>query len=132
MRTLRASPVVDLNPQQLDCLRHMLGINRPDLDRPEPYRDYACANPGDPLFVDLARLGAVRMYSKRYGYEWFQCTDEGRAAAIASYKTIQHSAAKRRYIRFLSLRDCCPDLTFHEFLVNPIYRAYPQHGAGPK
>jgi hypothetical protein len=113
---------VELNPKQLDCLRHMLGINRPDLDQPKPWRDYAAANPGDPMYAELARLGAVRMYSTRYGYEWWQCTDEGRAAAIASYKTIRYSAGKRRYIRFLSMRDCCPDLTFREFLTDPRYR----------
>lgn len=111
-----------LNPDQLRILRHMLGINKPEADKPAPYRDYYCANPGDPMMVELARIGAVVIYDQRGGYEWYTCTPEGRATAIASHKTIRYSAAKRRYIHFLDLKDCCPDVTFHQFLTDPRYR----------
>ena len=33
---------MELNTEQLRVLRHMLGIDRPDLAKPVPYRDYAC------------------------------------------------------------------------------------------
>lgn len=112
---------MELNIEQLRVLRHMLGIDKPWEDNPKPYRDYYCANPGDPTMVKLVRVGAVRIYDTRGGYEWYTCTAEGRAAGIASFKTIQYSPSKRRYSRFLDLRECCPDLTFREFLKNPRY-----------
>jgi hypothetical protein len=113
---------MDLNPYQLRTLRHMLGIDKPEDDRPKPYRNYYCANPGEAEMKELERLGAIELYDTRGDYEWWRCTEAGRAAAIASHKTIRYSAAKRRYIRFLDLRDCCPDLTFHQFLTDPRYR----------
>lgn len=113
--------MIELTREQLRTLRHMLGIDRPDLARPEPWRDYYCANPGDPELVELARLGAVRLYDTRGGYEWYTCTPEGRTAAIASHKTIRHSPARLRYIRFLDMRECYPDLTFRQFLTDSRY-----------
>lgn len=112
-----------LNPYQLRTLRHMLGIDKPEMDRPEPYRNYYCANPGEAEMLELVRLGAIELYDTRDGYEWYRCTDAGRAAAIASHKTIRYSPAKRRYIRFLDVKDCYPDLTFREFLTNPMYKS---------
>jgi hypothetical protein len=102
----------------------MLGIDRPEMDVPKPYRDYYCANPGDPSMLELERLGAVRQYDNRGSYLWYTCTDEGRAAAIASHKTIRYSKAKRRYIKFLDIRECCPDLTFRRFLTDPQFKTY--------
>lgn len=112
---------MNLSADQLDTLRHMLGINTPDKRRPEPYRDYYCANPGDKDLHELTRLGAVEMYSKRDGYEWFQCTEAGRTAALASFRTIQYRKPQRIYSAFLDCRDCFADLTFHEFLTSPDY-----------
>jgi hypothetical protein len=120
---------MDLNVEQLRVLRHMLGIDRPDMEKPVPYRDYYCANPGDPTMVELARVGAVELYATRRGYEWYRCTEQGRAAGIASHKTIRYSPAKMRYRRYLDIKDCRPDLTFREFLTNPIYRAGQRTGA---
>lgn len=120
--------MLNLNVEQLRILRHMLGIDRPEMDVPKPYRDYYCANPGEPAMLELECLGAVRRYDTRGGYEWWTCTPEGRAAGIASHKTIRLSPAKRRYSRFLDLRECCPDLTFHKFLTDPRYREYAHNG----
>lgn len=108
-----------MTDEQLRTLRHMLGINTPHDPRPKPYRDYYCANPGDPELHELARLGMVKLYSSHGNYEWFRCTDAGRAAAIASHKTIRHSKSSRVYSKFLDVRDAIPDLTFREFLTNP-------------
>jgi hypothetical protein len=120
---------MDLNPEQLRVLRHMLGIDKPWEDSPKPYRNYYCASSCDPTMSELARIGAVQLYDARSDCEWYTCTDAGRAAAIASFKTIQYSASKRRYRLFLDIRECCPDLTFREFLTNPIYRAGQRTGA---
>lgn len=114
---------MDLSAEQLRVLRHMLGIDRPDVAKPVPYRDYYCANSGDSDLVELARLGAVRLYDTRGGYEWYTCTDEGRAAAIASHKTIRYTPAKMRYSRYLDMKDCYPDLTFHRFLTDLRFRS---------
>lgn len=117
---------MNLSVEQLRILRHMLGIDRPEVAQPKPYRDYYCANPGDPSMVELERLGAVKQYDDRGDYAWYTCTDEGRAAGMASHKTIRYSAAKRRYIRFLDLRECWPDLTFRKFLTDPRFNEAPQ------
>lgn len=115
--------MADLTPAQLDTLRHMLGINTPEADAPKPYRDYYCAPWGMRELHELQRLGMVERYDTRGGYEWFCTTPAGRAAAMASHRTIRYSAAKRRYLRFLSLRECCPDLTFKEFLKDRRFQA---------
>lgn len=107
---------MNLSKEQLRTLRHMLGIDDHCTDRPEPYRDYYCANPRDSELAELARIGAVRLYDTRGGYEWYTTTADGRAAAMASHKTIRYSAAKRRYTRFLDIRESWPDLTFRQFL----------------
>jgi hypothetical protein len=75
--------VDDLTEEQLATLRHMLGINDARTLRP-CYRNYYCASPGDPVMHELARIGAVRLYSNRDGSEWFKCTEAGKWAAVLS------------------------------------------------
>lgn len=110
--------VLDLSPEQLDTLRHMLGINTPDDREPKPYRDYYCANRDDPKLKALANAGAVRLYSQRDSYDWYCCTDAGRVAAMRSHRTIRRTKGQRIYSRFLDVSDCCPDLTFRQFLTD--------------
>lgn len=120
---------MDLNPKQLDILRHMLGINndfhqRRPFDR-EPYRDYFCANPGDEQLHELQRLGAVRLYSEHGSYQWFETTSAGRKAAIDSWYAMRKAKKigkpQRIYSKFLDCRECNQDLTFREFLTHPVY-----------
>lgn len=113
---------MQLSDKQLDTLRHMLGINTPDDPRPKPYRDYYCANPGDTKLLELERLGAVEKYSEQGSYYWYRCTPAGRAAAMASHKTIRNSKAKRVYGKFLEVRDAFNDLTFKDFLTHEDFR----------
>lgn len=111
-------------PEQLDTLRHMLGINDPSKARPEPWRNYAAVNPGDPEFLELERLGAVECYrrqSPNSSFDYFRCTEAGRAAACASHKSIRWSKSKRIYSKFLDVRDALGDVTFREFLTDPTY-----------
>lgn len=111
-----------LTADQLHTLRHMLGINTPNDRIPRPYRDYAAVNPGDAEFAELERLGAVECYrrsSPGYSYDYFRCTPAGRAAAMASHRTIRRTKAQRIYSKFLDVRDALNDLTFKEFLTNP-------------
>jgi hypothetical protein len=117
---------LDLNPEQLRTLRHMLGIDTPDDRVPKPYRDYYCANPGDPELAELEALGAVRCYGRSRSttgvadsYLLFTTTEAGRAAAMASHRTIRHTKARRVYRRFLDVRDALSDVTFHQFLTEP-------------
>lgn len=114
---------MNLTKDQLHTLRHMLGINTPDDRIPKPYRNYAAVPPGDNEFAELAALGAVICYRRAGGpgsrYDYFQCTDAGRAAAMKSHRTIRNSRSKRMYSKFLDISDCCADLTFREFLTSP-------------
>lgn len=110
---------MELTSEQQRILRHMLGIDKRDEQNPKEYRDYYCANPGDESLHELQRLGMVRMYASRDGYEWFQTTDAGKAEARESQRKNLLPKHKRIYAAFLDVRDCDPDLTFGEFLVHP-------------
>lgn len=109
-----------LTNDQLGILRHMLGIDKPGATPSEAYRDYYCANPGDPEMAELERIGMVRCYRAcGGGYEWFTTTGTGRTAAFASLRAIRLPKRKRVYRRWLDISDCYPDLTFGEFLTSP-------------
>ena len=108
-----------LSPEQLRTLRHMLGIDDPQQREPKPYRDYYCANPDDAGMAALVAAGAVEKYATQGGYEWFRCTAAGKAAGIASHRTIRYTKARRVYGRFLDVRDTFADLTFRQFLTDP-------------
>ena len=108
---------IELTAGQLDTLRHMLGIND-STKRVPPSRNHAAVDAGDPKLHELARLGMVELYAMEWGYEWFRCTDAGRAAAIASQKARLIPKKQRIYLAFLDLRDCWPDLTFRDFLTS--------------
>lgn len=110
-----------LTADQLDTLRHMLGINDPYARLPAPSRDYFCANPDDIELIELASIGAVEKYSERDSYWWYRCTPEGRAAAMRSHQDIRVSKSKRVYVRFLEISDAYCDLTFKEFITSPEY-----------
>lgn len=114
-----------LNAAHADMLRHMLGINDPAVGRPKPYRNHAAVTPGDPLFVELAELGLVERYHAvgdgGSAYDYFRCTEAGRSAAMASHRACRWPRPRRRYHRFLALGDVFPDLTFREFLTDPMF-----------
>lgn len=108
-----------MTEEQLDTLRHMLGINISDKRDPPEYRDYACANPGDATMHALHAAGMVRMYLVGNGYEWWTTTDAGKVAARASQRAMLKPKAARVYARFLEVSDVLPDLTFKAFLTLP-------------
>lgn len=110
-----------LAADQLQTLRHMLGIDLPDAKDPKPYRDYYCASRGDADLAELARLGAVRLYRPCEHYDWYTTTNAGRAAALASHRQIRHPKPRRIYAAYLDTADAQPGLTFHEFLTSPAY-----------
>lgn len=124
----KAVNLMNLTDKHLDTLRHMLGINDPSVGHPKPCRDYAAVNPGDPHFVELEALGAVERYRAAsqnhpgFPYGYYRCTDAGRAAAMASHKTIRWSKSKRVYSKFLDVRDALNDLTFKDFLTRPEFK----------
>ena len=116
---------MELTKSQLHTLRHMLGINTPFDKVPRPYRNYAAVVPGDPEFVELEHVGAVEKCGKPpwSGYDYYRCTEMGKDAALKSHKSIRYSEAKRRYTRFLHIRDSFSDLTFTEFLTSPEFKS---------
>ena len=112
---------MDLTNDQLYTLRHMLGINTPCDPEPNPWRNYAAVNPGDPKYIELERVGAIKRYypPTSTDYHWYLCTNAGKLAATQSHKKIRKSKGKRRYAAFLNISDVYPDLTFREFLTAP-------------
>lgn len=103
--------------EQLRILQHMLGIDN-RRKKPVPYRDYYCANPGDAALHELMRLGYVRIYAERDGYEWFCTTEQGKSAAVRSAASRFMTKSQRVYSRFLDVKDAFPDLTFKAFLTD--------------
>jgi hypothetical protein len=113
---------ISATDEQLRVLRHMLGIDDPWLATPKPTRDYYAAPVGYPKLHAMAAAGLVTFVSgprRGYPYDHFVTTPEGRAAAIASHKSIQMSRGARQYHKWLEIKDCRPDLTFHGFLTDP-------------
>lgn len=104
---------------QLETLRHMLGMT--DFSRREPseYRDYYCANKGDEHLMTLEAEGLVRCYRRDDAYHWYTTTDAGKDAARASFRQLRYRKSRRVYLRYLSVNDAVPDLTFREFLTDP-------------
>lgn len=118
--------MLPLTTDQLHTLRHMLGIETPDARVPRPYRDYAAVEPGNPEFVELARIDAVERYRTADAasrYDYYRCTALGRAAAMASHGTIRRTKAQRIYSKFLDVSDCFASLTLKEFLTDPQFAA---------
>jgi len=115
---------MELTKDQLHTLRHMLGINTPHDRVPDPYRNYAAVVPGDPKFIELERLGVVKNCGRPAfsEYDHYRCTPAGQLAAIESHKEIRRPKPKRRYAAYLALCDCCPDLTFQQFLTAPEFK----------
>lgn len=123
MNGMRGGDVMDLSNEQLRILRHMLGIDRPTERDPQPCRDYYAAYKGESKMRELEAAGAVRLYAECEFYHWYTTTDAGRAAAIASHRSIRLSKPKRLYSTFLQISDVHAGLTFREFLTNPAYAA---------
>lgn len=109
-------------PEQLDLLRHMLGINDPSQRVPTPYRDYAAVCPGDPSYIEMAQAGLVEIYREAAGAnpnDYYCCTAAGREAALASHKAIRWPKARRVYRKYLDVSDVLTGLTFSQFLRDP-------------
>ena len=116
---------MQLTPEQLKTLRHMLGINTPEDREPKPHRNYAAVYPGNPEYIELEMIGAIKWYGKQPwpgGLDYYCCTDEGKSAAIKSHRDIRYSRSKRRYIKYLHISDCFSGLTFKEFLTDPMFK----------
>lgn len=112
---------VQLNDEQLRILRHMLGIDVDDTPNPSEYRDYYCANRDDPVLCGMAGLGVVERYASDHHYDWYRTTGVGKAVARASQRAMLLPKPKRIYLRWLSISDVRPDLTFRDFLTQPEY-----------
>jgi hypothetical protein len=113
---------MDLTSDQLATLRHMLGIDTRREKDPDPYRNYAATNPGDSHYLELARLGMIKMHrehSEQNDYDWYHVTSRGMVQAFKSFYARRYPKSKRKYHVFCSIRDSYPDLTFHDFLTLP-------------
>lgn len=113
---------MNLTDDQLQTLRHMLGIDDPNLREPKPYRNYYAACPGDKEMAALEEVGAVYLVSRpRQGfpYDYYACTEVGELAARRSHRKIRRTKSQRTYAKYLDYSDVCPDITFKEFLTLP-------------
>lgn len=113
--------------EQAQILRHMLGIDKPEARVPVPYRDYYCASRGDTVLAAMAAAGLVECYRRDEHYDWYTTTEAGRTLAFRSHRASRNPKAKRVYLRFLSISDVYPGLTFREFLTRPEFADARRH-----
>lgn len=111
-----------LTAEALGILHHALGVSDPyQCDQP-PYRNHFVAGQGhddEPLLLQLVQQGlmVVRESKLTGGDALYVVSDRGVDIALKSRPRVPQK--KLLYRRFLSVRDCCPDLTFREFLTSP-------------
>jgi len=74
-----AARCTTVTEEQRATLRHTLGMTRSSAS----YRNYYCANRGDPLIKELVDAGWMEKYADRDGYEWYRCTPAGIEQASA-------------------------------------------------
>lgn len=117
-----------LSGARLCLLWHTLGISDPFHPNREPYRNHYVTGEGgsdwDNLMA-LVRSGHMARYRHALTSEvdWvFVATDLGLQTALATRPRV--SRRKLRYHNFLCIKECCPDLTFHEFLTDRRYEQY--------
>lgn len=99
---------------QMHILRHSLGLD--EEGRGEAYRNYYVCDP-DPDCEALVSLGLMACQKSPdwiCGRLTYIVTEAGKRAATEGVKPL--SKSKLRYLEFLRVSDCCPDLTFKQFL----------------
>lgn len=117
--------MADLTPDELRILRHSLGIHK---FGDEPYREYFCADvDGDPVCESLVAKGLMVHGRKDERSQYYITTDAAPAAAAFPRGKLKgyayavgdseffgglyaETASKARYLVFLKLGDCLPDL----------------------
>jgi len=119
-------PAEGLAHNDLGLIHHALGLSDPYRTAP-PYRNHFVAGEGHSDNEGLARLVAAGLMTRRShplsgGDFLYTVTDKGINLGMKTRPAI--SSKKRRYRRFLSLLDCCPELTFREFLTSPEFASY--------
>lgn len=106
----------------LDVLRHMLGL--PDeWERPAaPFRNHYASEPGDPQLEVLHAMGLVERTGSRpaiFGdLVFYRATGDGRGAAIASVRRLRLTKGQRVYRAWLRYDF---GISFGEFLKSPSY-----------
>ena len=118
---------------QADILLHTLGLSRKDRDG---YRNHYVAGDGhhamdaiSALVADGLMVEARRPDFLPDGDRVFMATERGIAIARVTNRRINPDPprSKSRYLRWLTLSDVCPDLTFGEYLRRRMY-ADPMYG----
>ncbi len=120
-------PKITIRNADFAIMLHTLGLT--DIYREESYRNHFVAGKDHSDMPTLLRLCEVGMMREadpprflESGDRVFCVTDLGKAY-VAKHRE-RPSRAKKRYNSFLSLLDCCPDLTFKTFLTDPQYKLY--------
>lgn len=113
-----------MTPQELHILLHTIGLDDPYQEK--SYRNHFVADDGHSDLPAIQKLCLEGLMEEQRapgfleaGDRVFRVTDCGRQAAERLRR--RPTRAQRRYHRFLEVADCCPDLTFREFLTLPAF-----------
>lgn len=116
-------------PEELETLRHMLGINDFTRRHMESHRNHYCAGGEDVAKLDaMASRGLVVKRSNGSplsgGDPVYVATAEGKRLAHESRRAALLPKKKRIYLAFLRVSDAVPDLTFGRFLTSDEFAEY--------
>lgn len=107
-----------MTKQQLQIVQHSLGVDQ--YGRGEQYRNFFCAGGKDEdVCRELIALGYMQQHPTSALSPYFNCsvTESGKAAMRAeSPKPPRLTRGQQRYAEWLSMSDCCPDLSFGDYL----------------
>ena len=112
----------DITEQELKILQHTTGLT--DIYNDRSYRNHFVAGDGHddmPTIMSLCKKGLMQESNRpaflSSGDRCFSATFAGLSAAKSLRR--RPTRGQRRYHNWLEISDCCPDLTFGDFLRDP-------------
>lgn len=109
-----------MTPEQLHILQHSLGLD--EYGRGTKYRNRFVCDPNTEM-EELVAMGLMRcrgLLSFADGMHCYYVTPAGEAAIAAeSPKPPKVSRGRQRYLRWLEVADCYPDMNFGDWLKLP-------------
>ena len=111
----------DLSRTAMDALLHTLGHERGTQERSGSRNRYVTSGT-DPAVAELVAAGLM-VEGARVGFlppgdRWYQATERGESLARGEHERTRPkmTAGRRRYLRWLTISDFMPDLSFSAFL----------------
>jgi len=127
MLTTTPEPAVK---EHLHILQHSLGLD--DYGQGRQYRNHFVTGPGSKDWDACRALTEAGLMTENKGHSLLTDGDSVFYVTPAGIEFVAKNSPmppkvprdRRRYLAFLDLTECCPDLTFKQFLTEPRFAAY--------